>query len=246
MLTDHARQSQVESSDDQMGLDTAETDVTEWRGGRPRSTSMIRPRAYQPLVSSGGSDFSQSPSLAFNNPSHKGSIGRIYRQVEETDEPSPSSYQSVDDRTRTISSEDTEYLRDFRYRVSPWLDLSGNKALFGVDMLLLAKTDKMILTSALAFSACLKSCVNPKPNNADFENYRKYRSEAHLAFASMDNTRVRTCKALLLIGEFWCLSPSEWRTFLIQNSDALVTLTCQDSSENEIYQSMIWPLLRLG
>lgn len=141
---------------------------------------------------------------------------------------------------------ETDLLRHFRYRVAPWIDVDDPDCAFGVQVLLLSRTNRSVQAAILALSATQRSIVSPGENYLDKQQEHAYRKDAENSLV-MDPELVRNVgHALLMLQDLLPSGPEHWRTFLLRQRDVVGSFPSPAALGEQLGEGLFWLLFRIG
>lgn len=137
-------------------------------------------------------------------------------------------------------------LRHFRDNLCPWLDIGGSKSAAGLDIMVLAKTSRPLMSSILWLasehyaSVSLQSEIDFTP---DAVTYRQHATEG-LELEPDDTTVKRMGHGLLTLKELLGSKPRQWTGILARSPiyDTIITF----GPPEETIDSLFWALLKFG
>ncbi|KAJ9483745.1 hypothetical protein VN97_g9653 [Penicillium thymicola] len=140
-------------------------------------------------------------------------------------------------------SHETDLLRHFRYHVGPWIDTGDPELPFGLQVLLLSRTNRALQAAVLALAAGQRLLVTT-PNSTDLESSQKFRKEAEESLAlEYDLTRYAG-HALLILQDTLSAGPQQWRSLLIDRIEHISDFASRAVGE-EVGDALLWLYFRL-
>lgn len=158
---------------------------------------------------------------------------------------SSTSNQAVESRgALTSGSRETDLLRHFRYHVGPWIDTGDPELPFGLQVLLLSRTNRALQAAVLGLSAGQRLLV-ASPNSMDLESSQQFRKEAEDSLAlEYDLTRYAG-HTLLMLQDALPAGPQQWRSLLIDKIEHISDFASRAVGE-ELGDALLWLYFRLG
>ncbi|KAJ5781102.1 hypothetical protein N7457_006262 [Penicillium paradoxum] len=158
-------------------------------------------------------------------------------------------YRSVaNDRTEkpalfTNGNLETDLLRHFRYHVGPWIDTGDPELPFGLQVLLLSRTNRALQAAVLALSAGQRLVVT-STNSQDLESSRQFRKEAEESLALEYDLARYAGHTLLMLQDVLPAGPQQWRNLLIHRIENVSDFASRAVGE-EVGEALLWLYLRL-
>lgn len=137
-------------------------------------------------------------------------------------------------------------LRHFRDNLCPWLDIGGSKSAAGLDIMVLAKSSRPLMSSILWLaskhyaSVSLQSEIDFTP---DAVTYRQHATEG-LELEPDDTTVKHMGHGLLTLKELLGSKPRQWTGILARSNIYDTTITFVPPEET--IDSLFWALLKFG
>ncbi|KAJ5085256.1 hypothetical protein N7532_010027 [Penicillium argentinense] len=143
-----------------------------------------------------------------------------------------------------ISNYETDLLRHFRYSVGPWIDVGDPYCAFGVQALLLSRSNRPLQSAILALSASQRSLLGLGFPNQDISGGMRFRKEAEESLVMEAAMLRHTGQALLLLQRILPAGVQQWRDRLEPHieSDGLVT---PGALAEEMGEELFWLHFRL-
>lgn len=139
---------------------------------------------------------------------------------------------------------ETDLLRHFRYHVGPWIDTGDPELPFGLQVLLLSRTNRALQAAVLALAAGQRLVVTT-PNSKDLESTQKFRKEAEESLTlEYDLTRYAG-HALLMLQDALPTGPQQWRSLLVDRIEHISDFASRAVGE-EVGDALLWLYFRLG
>ncbi|CRL24685.1 Fungal transcriptional regulatory protein, N-terminal [Penicillium camemberti] len=161
-----------------------------------------------------------------------------------------SGYRSVA-RNRTVEqrvalangSHETDLLRHFRYHVGPWIDTGDPELPFGLQVLLLSRTNRALQAAILALAAGQRLLV-ATPNTKDLESSQQFRKEAEESLALEYDLARYAGHTLLMLQDALPAGPQQWRSLLIPRIEHISDFASRAVGE-EVGDALFWLYFRL-
>ena len=144
-----------------------------------------------------------------------------------------------------ISNYETDLLRHFRYSVGPWIDVGDPFCAFGVQALLLSRSNRPLQAAILALSASQRQLLGQQAQIQDLDGSVRFRKQAEESLTSETEMLRRTGQALLLLQSILPLGIQQWRNMMEDHLDSGV-LVVPDIMKNEMGEELFWLYFRLG
>ncbi|KAL2068372.1 hypothetical protein VTL71DRAFT_16470 [Oculimacula yallundae] len=206
------------------------------RTGSPITTSAQYQHGYdQPMASSASASDMGRASKGYQDDSPRNESPYV----------ASSSAKPLHQQAQASSMQEIELLRYYRYHLGSWLDIGNSESFFELKIMLLGSSNRCLLAAVLAFSACQKSLAHAEQQSENLESSRRYLSEAEYRLPFENESISRIAKVLLMLGDFWCLSPHNWRGVLSQETNVLHKTPLSLSLTEELDQPVFWLLLRI-
>lgn len=144
-----------------------------------------------------------------------------------------------------VSNYETDLLRHFRYSVSPWIDVGDPYCAFGVQALLLSRSNRPLQAAILALSASQRQLLGVGSPSQDIGGSIRFRKEAEETLSAETDMLRRTGQALLLLQDILPSGAQQWRDKLQSHVEAggIVMPTTMDE---EMCEESFWLHFRLG
>ncbi|KXG52122.1 uncharacterized protein PGRI_084060 [Penicillium griseofulvum] len=157
---------------------------------------------------------------------------------------SVTSDRTVDRRgTLTNGTHETDLLRHFRYHVGPWIDTGDPELPFGLQVLLLSRTNRALQAAVLALSAGQRLLVT-SPNSKDLESNQQFRKEAEESLALEYDLARYAGYTLLLLQDALPAGPQQWRSLLVHKIEHISDFASRAVGE-EVGDALLWLCFRL-
>lgn len=143
------------------------------------------------------------------------------------------------------SNKETALLRHFRYNIAPWIDVGDPECPFGIKAMLLARERRPFLAVILALAARHKALVCSPQESDELESAVKFRQEAEHGFVFEEDHITPIARALLMLEEFLCSSPLQWKNLLLYEMDIQEDLASL-SDEANLARPLLWLYFRIG
>ncbi|CAI7661965.1 unnamed protein product [Penicillium palitans] len=161
-----------------------------------------------------------------------------------------SGYRSVA-RNRTVEqrvslangSHETDLLRHFRYHVGPWIDTGDPELPFGLQVLLLSRTNRALQAAVLALAAGQRLLV-ATPTSKDLESSQQFRKEAEESLALEYDLPRYAGHTLLMLQDALPAGPQQWRSLLIPRIEHISDFASRAVGE-EVGDALFWLYFRL-
>lgn len=139
---------------------------------------------------------------------------------------------------------ETDLLRHFRYHIGPWIDIGDPELPFGLQVLLLSRTNRALQAAVLALSAGQRLLV-ASPNNRDAESSQQLRKEAEESLALEYDLARYAGHGLLLLQDALPAGPQQWRNLLIHRIEEVSNFASRAVGE-EVGEALLWLYFRIG
>ncbi|KGO66629.1 hypothetical protein PEX1_064660 [Penicillium expansum] len=157
---------------------------------------------------------------------------------------SSTSNQAVESRgALTSGSRETDLLRHFRYHVGPWIDTGDPELPFGLQVLLLSRTNRALQAAVLGLSAGQRLLV-ASPNSMDLESSQQFRKEAEDSLALEYDLARYAGHTLLMLQDALPAGPQQWRSLLIDKIEHISDFASRAVGE-ELGDALLWLYFRL-
>ncbi|CAI7590836.1 unnamed protein product [Penicillium glandicola] len=144
----------------------------------------------------------------------------------------------------TSGSHETDLLRHFRYHVGPWIDTGDPELPFGLQVLLLSRTNRALQAAILALSAGQRLLV-ASPNSKDLESSQKFRKEAEESLALEYDLARYAGHTLLMFQDVLPAGPQQWRNLLVHRIEHISDFASRAVGE-ELGDALLWLYFRLA
>ncbi|KAJ5566483.1 hypothetical protein N7535_008121 [Penicillium sp. DV-2018c] len=141
-------------------------------------------------------------------------------------------------------SHETDLLRHFRYHVGPWIDTGDPELPFGLQVLLLSRTNKALQAAILALSAGQRLLV-ASPNTQDLESRHRFRKEAEEKLEREYDLARYAGQTLLMLQDVLPVGPLQWRNVLMPGIKHINDFASR-AGEEEVAEGLLWLYFRLG
>lgn len=143
------------------------------------------------------------------------------------------------------TSHETDLLRHFRYHVGPWIDTGDSNCAFGVQVLLLSRSNRSLQSAILALSAGQRLHM-PLPPSEDVHNILRFRKEATENLTLQPDLVRCAGQALLLLQEVLPAGLQRWRDLIMPQIEPLGALIAPTALNEELGEALFWLYFRLG
>lgn len=120
------------------------------------------------------------------------------------------STKQVPRRSTAGSCHETDLLRHFRYQIGPWIDVGDPDCAFGIQLLLLSRSNRPLQAAILALSAGQR-CFLTQPVNDDLQSIARFRKEAEEGLDIQPELVKRAGHVLLLLQDLLPVGIQRWR-----------------------------------
>lgn len=144
----------------------------------------------------------------------------------------------------TSGSHETDLLRHFRYHVGPWIDTGDPELPFGLQVLLLSRTNRALQAAVLALSAGQRLLV-ASPDSKDLESSQKLRKEAEETLVLEYDLARYAGHTLLMLQDALSAGPQQWRSLLVPKIEHISDFASRAVGE-EVGDALFWLYFRLG
>jgi hypothetical protein len=141
-------------------------------------------------------------------------------------------------------SHETDLLRHFRYHVGPWIDTGDPELPFGLQVLLLSRTNRALQAAVLALSAGQRLLV-ASPISQDMESSQRFRKEAEESLALEYDLARYAGHTLLMLQDALPVGPQQWRNVLMPRIEHVSDFASRAVGE-EVGEALLWLYFRLG
>ncbi|KAJ5193353.1 hypothetical protein N7449_009495 [Penicillium cf. viridicatum] len=203
-----------------------------------------RPFDFQNILSSAvpNVDFSESPIRFAGERSAPGT--RYMNSAPYFGYRSVTSNRTVERRVAlTSGSHETDLLRHFRYHVGPWIDTGDPDLPFGLQVLLLSRTNRALQAAVLALAAGQRLLV-ATPNSKDLESSQQFRKEAEESLALEYDLARYAGHTLLMLQDALPAGPRQWRSLLVDRIEHISGFVSRAVGE-EVGDALLWLYFRL-
>ncbi|KAJ5209990.1 hypothetical protein N7491_009801 [Penicillium cf. griseofulvum] len=145
--------------------------------------------------------------------------------------------------TLTSGTHETDLLRHFRYHVGPWIDTGDPELPFGLQVLLLSRTNRALQAAVLALSAGQRLLVT-SPNSKDLESSQQFRKEAEQSLALEYDLARYAGYTILMLQDALPAGPQQWRSLLIHKIEHISDFASRAVGE-EVGDALLWLCFRL-
>lgn len=149
--------------------------------------------------------------------------------------------QPVPRRPTAGSCHETDLLRHFRYQIGPWIDVGDPDCAFGIQVLLLSRSNRPLQAAILALSASQR-CYLPRPIDDDLQSIARFRKEAQEGLDFQPELIKRAGHILLLLQDFLPVGMQRWRSQL----EAAAGFFAPTALTEELDEALFWLHFRLG
>ncbi|OQD89053.1 hypothetical protein PENANT_c003G00081 [Penicillium antarcticum] len=119
-------------------------------------------------------------------------------------------------------NQETDLLRHFRYYVGPWIDTGDPELPFGLQVLLLSRTNRALQAAVLSLSAGQRLLL-PLATSEDVESSRRFRRKAKESLAVEPDLARNAGQTLLMLQDVLPAGPQQWRNILMHNLAGCIT-----------------------
>ncbi|KAJ6186528.1 hypothetical protein N7519_007829 [Penicillium mononematosum] len=137
---------------------------------------------------------------------------------------------------------ETDLLRHFRYHVGPWIDTGDPELPFGLQVLLLSRTNRALQAAVLALSAGQRLLVT-SPNSMDLESSQQFRKEAEQSLALEYDLARYAGHTLLMLQDALPAGPQQWRSLLVHRIEHISDFASRAVGE-EVGEALLWLYFR--
>lgn len=157
---------------------------------------------------------------------------------------SVTSNRTVEQRAALASgSHETDLLRHFRYHVGPWIDTGDPDLPFGLQVLLLSRTNRALQAAVLALAAGQRLLL-ATPNSKDLESSQQFRKEAEESLALEYDLARYAGHTLLMLQDALPAGPRQWRSLLVDKIEHISDFVSLAVGE-EVGDALLWLYFRL-
>lgn len=149
--------------------------------------------------------------------------------------------QQVPRGTTAGISHETDLLRHFRYQIGPWVDVGDPDCAFGIQVLLLSRSNRPLQAAILALSASQR-CYLPQPRDGDIQSATSFRKEAEEGLENQPELVKRAGRILLLLQDLLPVGFHRWRSHIEAASGSFA----QTMPTGELDEALFWVHFRLG
>lgn len=143
------------------------------------------------------------------------------------------------------SNRETDLLRHFRYHVGPWIDTGDPELPFGLQVLLLSRTNRALQSAILAVSAGQRMLMS-FPNSMDHDSSQIYRKEAEGSLALECDLARHAGQALVMLQDVLPSGPRLWRSLLVPTLEQACGFASQAGQGEDVGEALLWLYFRLG
>ncbi|KAL2697471.1 hypothetical protein AAEP93_011375 [Penicillium crustosum] len=137
---------------------------------------------------------------------------------------------------------ETDLLRHFRYHVGPWIDTGDPELPFGLQVLLLSRTNRALQAAVLALAAAQRLLV-ATPTSKDLESSQQFRKEAEESLTLEYDLARYAGHALLMLQDALPAGPQQWRSLLIPRIEHISNFASRAVGE-EVGDALFWLYFR--
>lgn len=210
-------------------------------------SDVTRPFEFQSILSSA------VPSVEFSDPPIPFTGGRGTQNARYMSDPSycgnPKSVTSDRTAERRVqlasSNQETDLLRHFRYQVGPWIDTGDPDLPFGLQVLLLSRTNRALQAAILAVSAQQRLLMSIT-NSLDLDNSANFRKEAEGSLAFESDLARHAGQALIMLHDVLPSGPQRWRSLLVHRIEHACDFASHTGQGEEVGEALLWLYFRLG
>jgi hypothetical protein len=141
---------------------------------------------------------------------------------------------------------ETALLRHFRYHISPWIDVGDPSCAFGLQTLLLSRTNRPVQAAILALSAAQRLVISSSMNSQDSENGSNFRKEAETSLMIEPESSKHAGHALLMLQDFLTAGPQKWRDLFMHRRGVDNGIAYLSPLGDALGESLFWLYFRLG
>ncbi|KAJ6067868.1 uncharacterized protein N7446_004905 [Penicillium canescens] len=141
-------------------------------------------------------------------------------------------------------SQETDLLRHFRYHVGPWIDTGDPELPFGLQVLLLSRTNRALQAAVLSLSAGQRMLL-PLATSEDVESSRQFRKEAKESLAVESDLARHAGQTLLMLQDVLPAGPQRWRNILMHSIEQGCDFSSQAGLGEEVGEALLWLYFRL-
>ncbi|KAJ5766181.1 uncharacterized protein N7511_003797 [Penicillium nucicola] len=153
--------------------------------------------------------------------------------------------QTVERQTLLVGgNQETDLLRHFRYHVGPWIDTGDPELPFGLQVLLLSRTNRALQAAVLSLSAGQRLLL-PLATSEDAESSRRFRKEAQESLAVESNLARYAGQTLLMLQDVLPAGPQQWRRILMYSIEQGCDFSSQSLLGEEVGEALFWLYFRL-
>jgi hypothetical protein len=142
-------------------------------------------------------------------------------------------------------SQETDLLRHFRYHVGPWIDTGDPELPFGLQVLLLSRTNRALQAAVLSLSAGQRLLL-PLATSEDVESSRQFRKEAKESLAVESDLARHAGQTLLMLQDVLPAGPQQWRNILMHSIEQGCDFSSQTGLGEEVGEALLWLYFRIG
>lgn len=148
-------------------------------------------------------------------------------------------------RDTFTSDKETALLRHFRYHLSPWLDVGNPESPFGIKIMLLAKAKRPLQSAILALAAHHRALIDRWHRSKDLESSVIFRQDAEQGLEFEEILINRVGRAFLMLEDFLCLTPFQWRKLLLQQKGIYESFA-SFAADDKVSEPLFWLYFKIG
>ncbi|CAG8369369.1 unnamed protein product [Penicillium salamii] len=158
---------------------------------------------------------------------------------------STASDQAPDRRVQLASSNrETDLLRHFRYHLGPWIDVGDPELPFGLQVLLLSRTNRALQAAVLAVSAGQRMLMS-SPSRTDVDSSQVFRTEAEGSLAHECDLARHAGQTLLMLQDALPSGPQQWRALLAPTIEQACDFASRAGQGEDVGEALLWLYFRL-
>ncbi|KAJ6134588.1 hypothetical protein N7523_000910 [Penicillium sp. IBT 18751x] len=145
--------------------------------------------------------------------------------------------------TTAHSCRETDLLRHFRYHIGPWIDVGDPERAFGVQTLLLSRSNRPLQAAILALSAGQRSLLSGPHHyhEEDMSNSIRFRKEAEESLEFQPDLVEQAGHAILLLQDLLPSGLHRWRSWLDSADNHLSPMSLTE----DLGEALFWLHFRL-
>jgi hypothetical protein len=143
------------------------------------------------------------------------------------------------------SNPETDLLRHFRYHVGPWIDTGDPELPFGLQVLLLCRSNRALQAAVLAVSAGQRQLMSLS-NGSDLEHSQNFRKEAEGSLAFESDLARHAGQTLLMLQDALPAGPQQWRSLLVHKIEGACDFASHAGQGEEVGEALLWLYFRFG